>query len=99
MAIAADAPQIAVAPPVRMPMRRERPSAFAAPIAEDDRDATPATMSPPLNQPRPPIWSIVIRAPSSATPKRRMRRATKSTPGLAMPSTATALSAMPSSSA
>ena len=99
IAIAAEAPQMAVAPPVRTPRRRESPSAFAAPIPKAMVTTTPATMSPPLNQPSPPICSNVIRAPSSATPRRRIRRAAKSTPGFARPSPATVLSAMPSSSA
>ena len=55
MAIAADAPQMAVAPPVRMPIRRESPSLRASADPMMIVATTAATISPPLYQPRPPI--------------------------------------------
>ena len=88
MAMAADAPQIAVAPPVRMPMRRRLAERAGGERAERRwsrrRRATTARRCASR---APPICSKVIRAPSSATPKRRIRRAEKSTPALARPST------------
>ena len=99
IAIAAEAPQMAVAPPVRMPRRRDKPSSRAATMPNAIVTAIAATIMPPWYHPSAPICSTVIRAPSSATPSRRMRLAAKSTPGLATPSLATVFNAMPSSNA
>ena len=99
MAIAAEAPHIAVAPPVSTPKRRDWPKTRAASIPKTMVATTAATMTSPFFHPSAASWSTVMRAPSRATPKRSTRRAAKSTPAFALPSMASELSAMPMRSA
>ena len=89
IAIAAEAPQIAVAPPVSTPKRRDCPKTRAATMPKAMVATTAPTMTSPCSSRAPPSWSTVMRAPSRATPKRSTRRAAKSTPAFALPSMAT----------
>lgn len=60
---------------------------------------TPASSSAIMPQPSDSSISTLIRAPSTATPKRSTVRAVKATPGAVGPSSPRKLSAMPKSSA
>ncbi|MCY1185982.1 hypothetical protein D9M73_268090 [compost metagenome] len=96
---AAEAPQIAVAPPVSMPNTRWKPMALAATIETRMVTTTRLTTSTTGFQPSAAICSRVMRMPSSATPMRSTVRAVNSIPALHVPSPARKFSAMPSSSA
>ncbi|MNE37078.1 hypothetical protein D3C80_1309160 [compost metagenome] len=98
-ASAAEAPQMAVAPPVSMPNRRWKPSALAATTDTLMVTATRITTSATGFQPSPAICSRVMRMPSRATPMRSTVRAVNSMPALHLPSADRKLSAMPSSRA
>ncbi|MDT4881218.1 hypothetical protein FQZ97_1170520 [compost metagenome] len=96
---AAEAPQIAVAPPVSMPNRRWKPRALAATTETRMVTTTRVTTSATGFQPRPAICSRVMRMPSRATPMRSTVRAVNSMPALHWPSPARKFSAIPSSRA
>src|SRR5690349_3734182 len=76
-ASAADAPQIAVAPPERRPNWLDRPSRRAATIDTAIVIPTEATMPATGCQPSELTSPIVIRRPSRATPQRSTERAVK----------------------
>ena len=67
-ASAADAPQIATAPPVSKPKNIWKPSSRASTMPTTMVSATAST------------WLVVMRKPSSATPRRSTCRAVKSMP-------------------
>ncbi len=98
-ASAADAPQIAVAPPLSSPNSDWNPISRASSI-ETPIVSTTETMTIPTGpQPSAVIWPAVMRSPSSATPKRSTWRAANSIPGAHGPSPERKFIAMPSSSA
>jgi len=99
MASAAEAPQIATAPPVSKPKLRVRPALRASTMPHRIVSNTALAASTSAAPPRDWIWSNVMRAPSSATPRRRIERDAKSIPGLQRSSWERKLTAMPSSSA
>ena len=99
MARAADAPQIATAPPVSTP---KAGSSFAARASSQPTQivaATAPTVSVSAPAPSDCIWSNVMRIPSSATPRRSTPREAKSMPGRQRASAERKLTAMPSSRA
>ena len=97
-AIAAEAPQIAVAPPESTPKAVRKPISRAATIEMPIVSATEATTPSTGCQPSAAISPPVMRSPSSATPQRSTVRALKATPGAHWPSDRKFI-AMPSSSA
>lgn len=98
-AIAAEAPQIAVAPPESTPKAARKPISRAAATEMRIVAATEATTPATGCQPSAPICPAVMRRPSSATPQRSTLRAHKAMPGAHAPSAARKFIAMPSSSA
>ena len=98
-AIAADAPQIAVAPPLSRPNKVWKPSSRAASIDTAIVSATVSTTIAIGCQPSSAIWLSVMRSPSSATPTRSSVLAVNSMPGLQAPSPDRKFIARPSSSA
>ena len=82
IAKAADAPQIATAPPDNTPWARVRPSRRASNSPQTRVLMTAATTVMAVTQPRPAICIAVIRAPSKPTPKRSTWREQNSMPGL-----------------
>ena len=82
MAIAADAPQIAVAPPDRTPKRGSNPIQRAASVDAPIVSATAATTSRSGLQPSEVTSAIVIFRPKSATPRRSTNFDVKAMPGL-----------------
>ena len=99
IARAADAPQIATAPPVRMPKSHLRPNSRASSRPAPMVIATHATTSMMGPVPSAKICDSVTRTPSRATPTRSSRLDVKLIPGTQRPSTARKWNAMPSSSA
>ena len=100
IAIAAEAPQIATAPPVSSAKRHLRPKSRATASANRIVATTPATTSSTSGQPRRASISTEMRAPSSATPSRSTVRAVIEMPGAVFaPSSARKFSASPRSSA
>ena len=77
---AAEAPQIAVAPPVNRPNFPRKPSSRAAIIATAIVRATETTTIRIGCQPSAAIWAAVMRSPRSATPMRRTVRAVNAIP-------------------
>ena len=98
-AMAAEAPQIAVAPPVSSPKRVLKPMARAASIATTMVMTTEATTITTGCHPSAAICEKVMRMPSRATPMRSTSREVNSIPGLQAPSVARKFTAMPSRSA
>jgi len=96
---AADAPQMAVAPPLRRPKRGLKPNSLASPIETAMVRTRAAAAMAIGSQPRPTIWSRVIRAPSRATPRRRTLFEAKSMPGRLRSSAPRKFIAMPSNRA
>ncbi|MCY1177158.1 hypothetical protein D9M73_174550 [compost metagenome] len=96
---AAEAPQIAVAPPVSRPNKVLKPIARAATMDTRIVTTTSVTTITTGCQPRATICSRVMRMPSNATPTRRISRAVNSMPGLHTPSPERKFIAMPSSRA
>ncbi|MNE38589.1 hypothetical protein D3C80_1324930 [compost metagenome] len=96
---AAEAPQMAVAPPVSMPKRRLKPKSLAARTETAMVTTTTITTKATGFQPRVAICSRVMRIPNRATPRRRTVRAVNSIPALHLPSPARKFSAIPSSNA
>ncbi|MNF93396.1 hypothetical protein D3C84_760690 [compost metagenome] len=96
---AAEAPQMAVAPPVSRPNKVLKPMARAATMDTRMVTTTSATTMATGCQPREAICSRVMRMPSSATPTRNTSRAVNSMPGLHTPSAARKLTDSPSSRA
>src|SRR4249920_2607418 len=82
IAAAAEAPQIAVAPPDSRPNSGLKPIALAAQIEARIVNATTAMTSTTGCQPSATTWAIVMRKPSKATPNRRIVRLAKDTPAL-----------------
>src|SRR4030095_33399 len=80
IAIAADAPQMAVAPPDRTPKRRLKPNKRATGTDTRIVSDTAAITSSTGPQPRPMTSPMVILNPSSATPSRRIKREVKVIP-------------------
>nr|WP_206673077.1 hypothetical protein [Sneathiella chungangensis] len=72
IAKAAEAPQMATAPPVKVPKRRRRPRSLERRIPTRMVAPTPLIINPTGAQPRETISLKVSRIPSSATPKRNM---------------------------
>ena len=72
---AAEAPQIAVAPPVSRPNILWKPSSRAAASSTAIVRATETTTISTGCQPSAAIWPAVMRRPSSATPMRSTWRA------------------------
>ena len=99
MAMAAEAPQIATAPPVSTPKRQPCPS--ARPATQPNRIvATTAPITRRIGAgPSATSISTLMRAPRSATPRRRTVRAAKWMPGTERPSSARKWNAIPRSSA
>ena len=75
IAIAAEAPQIATAPPVSNAKRKRRPTIRAHSTPKKIVRITPATTSAMAGPPRSLSISTETRAPSSATPSRSTVRA------------------------
>ncbi|MCY1409540.1 hypothetical protein D9M71_248910 [compost metagenome] len=98
-ASAAEAPQIAVAPPVSMPKMRLKPKTLAATTETAMVATTTITTNATGFQPSVAICSSVMRIPSRATPRRRTVRAVNSIPALHLPSPARKFIAIPSSNA
>ena len=98
-ASAADAPQIAVAPPERKPNRGLNPIALAITIETPIVSATITTTISTGCQPSAVTWLHAMRSPSSATPIRSKLRAANSMPGLVRSFSVRNAKAMPSSSA
>ena len=99
IAAAAEAPQIATAPAVKTPNRRRRPVKEAQ-ISPNTMVRVTAHATPSIvRNPRPIICSNVMRAPSKATPIRRMERDDSPTPGAKRDSAEMKLKAIPRSSA
>ncbi len=99
MASAADAPQIATAPPVSMPKLQWRPVSRATSRPKPIVAATQQTTTRIVLGPSAPIWSKVTRAPRSPTPMRSTVRAAKSMPGAVRGSADRKWNAIPSRSA
>jgi hypothetical protein len=98
-ASAAEAPQIAVAPPLSRPNSDWKPISLASSIDTLIVRTTETTTIPTGPQPSSAIWPTVMRKPSSATPKRSTWRAANSMPAAHGPSPDRKFIAMPSSSA
>ncbi|MCY1411082.1 hypothetical protein D9M71_264640 [compost metagenome] len=98
-ASAAEAPQIAVAPPESRPNSLLKPMARAATIDTRMVTLTSTTTIATGCQPRAAISVKVMRRPSSATPTRRISRAVNSMPALHGPSVARKFTDRPSSRA
>ncbi len=96
---AAEAPQMAVAPPVSRPNKGWKPSARAASIDTAIVMATETTTSATGCHPSVATCVAVMRRPSRATPMRSTWRALNSMPGAHGPSSARKFIAMPSSNA
>ena len=99
MAMAADAPQIATAPPVSSARRHPRPSIRAPASPNRIVAKTPAMTRAIGSQPSPATRSALMRTPSNATPIRRIVWPDRSMPGTQRPSSARKPNAMPSSRA
>ena len=99
MARAAEAPQMPTAPPDSTPNRDFSPRARAASQPKPMVVVTPTITVRIGMAPRPMIWLTVIRAPSSATPIRRMVLDEASIPGMQRPSSCRKWKAMPISRA
>jgi hypothetical protein len=99
IASAAEAPQIATAPPVSVPNALPSLSMRATRIPHTTVRATDATTRPIVPQPSACTWVIVMRSPRRATPVRSTTEEAIWIPGRQRPSSARKLSAMPSSSA
>ena len=99
IASAADAPQIATAPPVSAPKPASSRAlrASSQPLAIVSTTATAVSASTPT--PSDWIWPKVMRMPSKATPTRRTVRDANSSPGWHRGSCERKLTAMPSNSA
>ena len=95
-ASAADAPQIAVAPPLSRPNRMLKPISRATTIDAPIVSVTDSTTSNTGCQPSAATCASVIRSPSSATPQRSTWREVNSMPGLHGPSADRKFIAMPS---
>src|SRR4029453_16146697 len=74
IAIAADAPQMAVAPPDRIPKRGSKQNQQATGRATGILSETAAITTSTAPQPRPMTSPMVILNPSNATPSRRIKR-------------------------
>ena len=98
-ASAAEAPQIAVAPPVSRPNKPRKPNSRATTIDTDIVTVTETTTSSSGCQPMAITWKMVMRSPSSATPMRSTLRAANPIPAVQRPSAPRKFIAMPSSSA
>ena len=98
-ASAAEAPQIAVAPPLSRPNRLWKPISLATAIDAPIVSTTAITTMASGCQPSSTTWPSVMRKPSSATPKRSTVRAVNSMPGRHGPSPDRKFIARPSSSA
>ena len=98
-ASAAEAPQIAVAPPLSRPNRVWNPISRAASIDTPIVSNTDTTMIATGCHPSSATWPTVMRSPSSATPMRSSCRPANSIPGLHAPSPDRKFIAMPSNSA
>ncbi|MCY1543660.1 hypothetical protein D9M68_794860 [compost metagenome] len=79
-ASAADAPQMATAPPVSRPKNIWKPINRASTMPTAMVSATASTTMATGCQPSASTWSAVMRRPKSATPRRSTCRATKSMP-------------------
>jgi len=99
MASAADAPQIATAPPVSVPNALPSLRTRAARIPQRIVSVTVTTTSAIVPQPSAATCEMVMRNPRSATPMRRTLLDASWMPGRHLPSSARKLSAMPSSNA
>lgn len=100
IASAAEAPQIATAPPASSPKGSDRPDSRASTTPPAMVSTTPARMTNTTSNPAAAICWTVIPSPSSATPKRSSRREANSMPGsVGAPGSARKAKAMPSSSA
>ncbi len=98
-ASAADAPQIAVAPPESRPKVLRKPSMRATPIEIRMVSATETTTPATGCQPSAEMSPKVMRRPSSATPQRSTVRAVKATPAAQLVSVARKFIETPSSNA
>ncbi|MCY1197889.1 hypothetical protein D9M72_92580 [compost metagenome] len=96
---AAEAPQIAVAPPVNIPKSRLKPSTLAETIETEIVTATSVITKATGCQPKAVICPKVIRIPSKAIPMRNTVRAVNSIPALQRPSTDKKFSPIPSNKA
>ena len=96
---AAEAPQIAVAPPVSRPNKGWKPMARATIIASPMVSATDSTTSRNGCQPSATTCAAVMRRPSSATPTRSSVRPLKAITGAQGPAAERKFIAMPSSRA
>src|SRR3954462_13824977 len=96
IAMAADAPQIATAPPVRSAKRHPRLNSRAPSIPNRMVRTTPAATKQRTPNPRLAISSTLIRIPRSATPKRRTPFALTAIPGTQRPSSARKWKTIPS---
>ena len=99
IASAADAPQIATAPPVSVPKAVPSRNARATAMPLAMVRATAPTTSATVTQPSADTWATVMRSPRSATPVRSTTPDARWIPARHLPSSARKLSAMPSSSA
>ena len=98
-ASAADAPQMATAPPVSSPKKPRKPSASAAITPTPMVASTEPSTSSTGGQPSAITGSNPMRSPSRATPQRSTLRAVNSIPGRQGPASARKFIARPSSSA
>ena len=99
MASAAEAPQIPTEPPESTPKLRLKPRARASSRPTRSVVVTPATTMATGTGPRATICSTVIRAPSRATPVRRMAFEANSMPAMQRPSSCRTWKVMPNRSA
>ncbi|MNL09277.1 hypothetical protein D3C87_1300320 [compost metagenome] len=81
IARAADAPQMATAPPVNTPKSARTPNRRALSQPTTMVAVTANTAASTVSQPSEPICSSVIRAPNSETPMRNRAREANSIPG------------------
>ncbi|MCY1364381.1 hypothetical protein D9M69_511810 [compost metagenome] len=98
-ASAAEAPQIAVAPPLSRPNSTLKPISRATTIDTPMVSASDTATSSTGRQPSATTCAAVMRNPSSATPQRSTWRAVNSMPGLHGPSAERKFIAMPRMSA
>ena len=99
MASAAEAPQIATAPPERTPNIDDRPMRRAKRNPNRIVVATPTITVATGHGPSEAIWLSVTRTPSKPTPSRSTDREANSMPATQRPSSCRKWKAMPNSSA
>ena len=99
MASAAEAPQIATAPPERTPNIDDRPMRRARRKPNRIVVATPTITVATGHGPREAIWLSVMRTPSKPTPSRSTDRDANSMPATQRPSSCRKWNAMPNRSA